>query len=197
VDLLPETIEPFIPAWGTPEEWNSACEKLESYLRAHEVNSLLHRAHITTLILRNVSLRWENQTPPAPISTLVIEETNRLLNEWFPLIMDLPEESRSAFTAADGRVALFLCDAPLRWPYAFLDPRPAPDDFKAAMSSSLLRSGPELQISNMVPRPIDLGLIPDLADDTMDVLNRIPLIKTLIGWLIFLAVLTYLFRITR
>jgi hypothetical protein len=197
VDLFLEPIEPFIPTWGTPEEWNSACEKLESYLRAHEIDSHLHRAHLITHILRSVSRRWQGQTPPAPLPTLVIEEANRLLNEWFLRIMDLPEGTAGNFTAADGRVALFLCDAPLRWPYAFLEPRRIPDDLKSAMRKSLMRAGPELQISNMVPRPIDLGLIPEFADDAMDALNRMPLIKALIGWLIFLAILTYLFWRTR
>jgi hypothetical protein len=197
MDLLLETLEPFVPAWGSPEEWNSAYEKLESYLRAHEVDSHLHRAHLITMILRRVSLRWKNQPPPAPLATLVIQEANGLLNKWFTCIMELPAESSSNFTAADGRVALFLCDAPLRWPYAFLEPRRIPEDFKAAMSKSLMRAGPELQISSMVPRPIDLGVLPELADDTMDALNRRPVIKAAIGWLIFLSILTYLFWTTR
>lgn len=197
MDLLLEPLEPFVPTWGSPEEWNTAYEKLESYLRAHEVDSLLHRAHLITTILRRVSRRWQGQIPPAPLATLVIEETNHLLNEWFTRIMDLPAGTGGSFTAADGRVALFLCDGPLRWPYAFLEPRQIPDDLKTAMRQSLMRAGPELQISNMVPRPIDLGLIPELADDTMDALNRMPVIKALIGWLIFLSILTYLFWTTR
>ncbi len=197
MDLLLEPIEPFIPTWGSPEEWNSAYEKLESYLRAHEVDSRFHRAHLITMILRRVSRRWQGQTAPAPLATLAIEETNRLLNEWFTRIMDLPAGADASFTTADGRVALFLCDGPLRWPHAFLEPRQIPDDLKTAMRKSLMKAGPELQISNMVPRPIDLGLFPEIADDTMDALNRMPLIKALIGWLIFLTILTYLFWMTR
>jgi hypothetical protein len=72
-----------------------------------------------------------------------------------------------------------------------------PDDLKNAMRNSLMRAGPELQISNMVPRPIDLGMIPAFADDAMDTLNRMPVIKAFIGWLIFLTILTYLFWMTR
>jgi len=149
------------------------------------------------MILRRVSLRWQGKTPPAPLATLVIQETNQLLNEWFIRIMDLPEAASTNFTAADGRVALFLCDGPLRWPYAFLENRKIPDDLKNAMRKSLMRAGPELQISNMVPRPIDFGLIPEFADDAMDALNRRPVIKALIGWLIFIATLTILFWKTR
>lgn len=197
MDLLLEPIEPFIPTWGSPEEWNSAYEKLESYLRAHEVDSHFQRAHLITMILRRVSRRGQLQNPPTPIATLAIQEANRLLNEWFTYIMELPAGSDTSFTAADGRVALFLCDGPLRWPYAFLEHRNIPDELKAAMRKSLMRSGPELQISNMVPRPIDLGLIPEFADDAMDTLNRMPIIRALFGWLTFLAILTYLFWITR
>ncbi len=197
MDLLLEPIEPFVPTWGSPEEWNSAYEKLESYLRAHEVDSHLHRAHITTMILRRVSRHWQGQAPTAPLATLAIEEANSLLNEWFTRIMDLPAETDTNFTTADGRVALFLCDGPLRWPYAFLAAQQIPDDLKTAMRSSLMRAGPELQVSNMVPRPIDLGLIPEFADDAMGTLNRMPTIKALIGWLIFITILTYLFWTTR
>lgn len=197
MDLLLEPLDPFIPDRGSPEEWNHAYEKLESYLRAHEVDSHLHRARLITLILRRVNNRLHGPAPSAPLPTLAIEEANRLLNEWFSLIMDLPSGEKSRFTAADGRVALFLCDGPLRWPYAFLDPEIIPDDLKTAMHKSLMRAGPELQISSMVPRPIDFGLLPEFADDTMDALNRRPLIKALAGWLILLSILTLLFWITR
>jgi hypothetical protein len=197
VDLLLEPIATFVPDWGSPEEWNSAYEKLESYLRAHEVDSHLHRAHLITMIMRRVSRRWQGQTPPAPLATLVIQEANDLLNEWFTLIMNLPAGADASFTASDGRVAMFLCDGSLRWPYAFLAPQNIPEELKTSMRRSLMRAGPELQISSMVPRPIDLGMIPAFADEAMDTLNRLPVIKALIGWLILLTFLTYLFWMTR
>ncbi|MCU0857283.1 MAG: hypothetical protein MUC65_02625 [Pontiellaceae bacterium] len=197
MDLFLEPIEPFVPTWGSPEEWNSAYEKLESYLRAHEVDSHLHRARLITTILHRISFRGQEQTRTTPLATLAIEEANTLLNEWFTRIMDLPADTDTSFTAADGRVALFLCDGPLRWPYAFLETQNVPNELKTAMRKSLMRAGPELQISSMVPRPIDLGLIPEFADDAMDALNRMPVIKALIGWLIFLAFLTFLFWRSR
>ncbi|MBM4152924.1 MAG: hypothetical protein FJ220_05325 [Kiritimatiellaceae bacterium] len=197
MDLFLDPIEPFAPTWGSPDEWNSAYEKLESYLRAHEVDSHLHRAHLITVILRRVSAREQDPSSPKPLPTLVIEEANELLNQWFMQIMDLPKDTDVNFTAADGRVALFLCDGPLRWPYAFLEPERVPEGLKKAMRKSLMRSGPELQISSMVPRPIDLGLIPEFADDAMDALNRMPIIKALVGWVVFLAFLTFLFWRSR
>lgn len=186
----------FSPGWGRPDEWNGAYEKLESYLRAYEVDSHLHRAHLITVILRRVNLRWNDRTPPAPPAALAMDEANRMIEDWFRRLLDAPAVA-GGFTAADGRVALFLCNGPLRWPYAFLAEGELPGDFKAAMRASLMRAGPELQIGSMVPRPIDLGLIPEIADDAMDALNRRPLIKALIGWLLLIGLLAFLFRITR
>ncbi len=197
MDLLLDPIEPFIPTWGTPAEWNSAYEKLESYLRAHEVDSQLHRARLITTILHSISCRGQDQTQDKPIPTLAIEEATRLVQDWFSRIMDFPANKDSSFTTSDGCVALFLCDGPLRWPHAFMDPDRIPEDLKNAMRKSLMRAGPELQISNMVPRPIDLGLIHEFADDAMDALNRKPIIKVMVGWLIFLAILTFLFWRSR
>lgn len=197
MDLFLEPIEPFVPTWGSPAEWNSAYEKLESYLRAHEVDSHLHRTRIITSVLHRISCRGQEQTRTTPLATLAIQETNILLNEWFARIMELPAGTDASFTAADGRVALFLCNGPLRWPYAFMEPRNIPEELKTAMRNCLMRAGPELQVSSMVPRPIDLGLIPEFADDAMDALNRRPIIKALVGWLIFLSILTFLFWRTR
>jgi len=197
MDLLLEPLKPFIPDGDRPDEWNSAYEKLESYLRAHEVDSHLHRSRLISMILERVHQRLREQLPEDSLPTLAIKEANALLDEWFTCIMDLPAGEKSRFTAADGRVALFLCDGPLRWPYAFLSPGTVPDDLKTAMHKSLLRAGPELQISSMVPRALDFGMIPEFADDTMEALNRRPLVKALIGWLLFLTLLTLLFRITR
>lgn len=197
MDLLLEPIEPFIPDWGSPDEWNSAYEKLESYLRAHEVDSHMHRAYLVTVILRRVSQSWKDRPLPAPLSSLAIQEALRMLKEWFTFIMNPPPETDHSFIAAQGRVAFFLCDGPQRWPYVFLADRRIPEEFKIAMHTGLILTDPEIEITSMTPRPIDLGLIPEIADGALDALNRRPLIKSMIGWLIFIAILIYLFRITR
>ena len=48
------------------------------------------------------------------------------------------------------------------------------------MRDPIEQSGPDLAVSSMVPRPIDLGIIPELAEDTSDMLVRNP-------WLRYLA----------
>lgn len=192
-----DSLEAFAPAWGCVEDWNGAYEKTEDYLRAYGVDSHFHRARLVTLILRRVSERWRDGQTPAPLATLAVEETNRMLNAWFARLLDRPAGPADGFAGADARVALLLCDASTRWPYSFLEPGPIPDELKAAVQKGMIRAGPELQISSMVPRPIDLGLLPELTEDTLDVLNRWPVVKALLGALLFLALLGGLFWMTR
>ncbi|MEY4089847.1 MAG: hypothetical protein RJB55_2118, partial [Verrucomicrobiota bacterium] len=51
--------------------------------------------------------------------------------------------------------------------------------------------------SSMVPRPIDLGPIPDAAGDTIERMERWPVLRTLILWLALATMLGTLFRLTR
>jgi hypothetical protein len=136
--------------------------------------------------------------PPAliPLATLAIEEARELVANWLANL--LPAGSGAhPFTLADGFLALYLCDGPMRWPAAFLNPQRAPPDFAETLRSRIVKTGPELEISNMVPRQIDLGLLPDLAESAFDTLDRFPLIKTLLVWALFIAGLIFLFWYTR
>ena len=88
---------------------------------------------------------------------------------------------------ASGRLAFLMSDGPGRWPDFFLKRENLPPDMVEAMRARVERSGPDLAVSSMVPREIDLGFIPEIADDTFDLFERNPKLKTLV--LILLALL--------
>lgn len=133
---------------------------------------------------------------PTPLATLAIEEARELVANWLANLLPTHTEERP-FTLAEGYLALYLCDAPMRWPGAFLNPQQAPPDFAETLHSRIVKTGPELEVSSMVPRQIDLGLLPDLAESAFDTLDRVPLIKTLLVWALFIAGLIVLFWYTR
>ena len=191
-----DTLKPFVPKWGSPEEWNEAYEKVENYLRACRINSRLHRARLIHRILLRVSARGP-AAGSEPLSTLAIRETKNLMEEWFARLLPLPEGENGNFAHVDGRVALLLCDAPSRWPYAFLTTDDLPPDLTKAMRESMLVAGPNLEISNMVPREIDYGWFPEIAGGTIDSIGRRPLLQALVVWLIFLLLLAYVFYTTH
>jgi hypothetical protein len=49
----------------------------------------------------------------------------------------------------------------------------------------------------MVPRPIDLGPIPEAAGDTIERIGKWPVVRLLFLWALLAGVLAALFRLTR
>lgn len=198
MDLFLDSIIAFAPQWGDPKDWNRAYEKLDAYLKAHEVHDHLHRTWAITETLRRVERRWAGKSSGQSLPTLAMEEINEWMIHWFAGF--LPENSHASDPIAgmaEGRVALFLCDVFERWPRTILAPSLIPESLKTSLEQRLMQAGPELEFSSMVPRNIDFGRIPIIADNTMDVLNRWPIIRALVVWIVYLALLSYLFWITR
>ena len=151
----------FRPKTGAPEAWNSAYVRVEDYLRAHRIHNRLHQIRLIQRILERTAERHAAD-PRLDPTVLAAEETEALMDAWFADVLDVRGQPHDRI-AVDGRVALLLCDGPQRWPDAFLDERQIPADFVQAMRASSMRAGPDLAVSSMVPRPIDLGPITEAA----------------------------------
>jgi len=187
--------EAFRPKTGTMDSWNAAYVRVEDYLRAHRIHNRLHQSRLIQKILERAARRHEAH--PALDPTMVAaEETEALMDSWFGEVLDEKDQPHDRL-AVDGRVALLLCDGPVRWPYAFLDEEHVPQDFVKAMKSSHLEAGPDLAVSSMVPRPIDLGMITEAAGETLERFERWPVLRALFLWLVFASVLGGIFYLTR
>ena len=185
----------FRPVTGTMEAWNAAFVRVEDYLRAHRVHNRLHQSRLIQEILERAARRHAAQ-PTLDPTTLAAEETEALMDAWFGAVLakqGTPEER----LAIEGRVALLLCDGPEHWPFAFLDGRSVPPDFAAALRASSMQAGPDMAVSSMVPRPIDLGPITEAAGETLERFEQWPILRTLFLWLFFAAVLAGIFYATR
>jgi hypothetical protein len=134
--------------------------------------------------------------PALDPTTLAAEETEAMMDHWFAEILDERDQPHERI-AIDGRVALLLCDGPQKWPYAFLEDQQVPTDFVQAMRAGALAAGPDMAVSSMVPRPIDLGPIPEAAGETLERFERLPMLRTVFLWLLFSGVLAAIFYATR
>jgi hypothetical protein len=171
----------FRPATGSMEAWNAAYVRVEDYLRAHRIHNRLHQSRLIQEILERAARRHAVQ-PAAEPTTLAAEETETMMDAWFGAVFSAestPQERR----AIEGRVALMLCDGPEKWPYAF--------------HASSMQAGPDMAVSSMVPRPIDLGPITEAAGDTLERFEQWPILRTLLLWLIFAGALAGIFYATR
>jgi hypothetical protein len=185
----------FRPTTGSLEEWNQAYVRVEDYLRAHRIHNRLHSSRLISKILERAAVRHAAD-PALDPTTLAAEETELLMDRWFAEILDERDQPHERI-AVDGRVALLLCDGPQRWPYAFLEEKQVPEDFVQAMRAGALAAGPDMAVSSMVPRPIDLGPIPEAAGETLERFERLPMLRTFFLWLLFTGVLATIFYATR
>jgi len=185
----------FRPRTGSMESWNAAYVRVEDYLRAHRIHNRLHQSRLIQKILERAARRHQ-ANPALDPTTLAAEETEEMMDSWFAEVLDekgVPHDR----LAVDGRVALLMSDGPERWPYAFLDSDNIPEDFRRAMRSSNLEAGPDLAVSSMVPRPIDLGVITGAAGETLERFEKWPALRTLFLWLVFASALAGIFYMTR
>jgi hypothetical protein len=198
MDLSLESIT--LPPWDPlrAEEWNDAYEKVENYLRACRVGSHLQRARLAALVLQRVYDRKQAEFAVADTSLpeLAITEVRERIAEWIGHYLP-PRTDGRAVNLGEGMLAIYLCDGPVRWPYAFLDSCRMPPEYVEALGARVVRAGPDLAVSSMVPREIDLGLMPELVGSAMETFESVPLLKTALAWLLFLGFLFFLFWYTR
>jgi hypothetical protein len=177
------------------DQWNAAYVRVEDYLRAHRIHNRLHQSRLILQVLERAARRHA-QNPAANPTELAAEEIEATMDLWFSELLNRPGQPHERI-AVDGRLALLLCDGPEKWPYAFLDERQVPSDFAAAMRARVIEAGPDMAVSSMVPRPIDLGPIPEAAGETMERIERFPVVRTLLLWFVFAGALAGIFYATR
>jgi hypothetical protein len=185
----------FHPTTGSLEEWNDAYVRVEDYLRAHRIQNRLHASRLILKILGRAAIRHA-ANPALDPTVLAAEETESMMDRWFAEILDERDQPHDRI-AVDGRVALLLCDGPQKWPFAFLEEPNGPEDFVQAMRAGALTAGPDMAVSSMVPRPIDLGPIPEAAGETLERFERLPMLRTFFLWLLFSGALAAIFYATR
>jgi len=177
---------------GRPlEEWNAAYAKVENYFHALRIRN---KALLGQLVLR-VLERAMKRAPAEPnhsATQLAAEEMDRTVTEWFAAVLQEPPTNADQMLSTRGRLAMLLADMPGKWQDQFLRPPPWPDEFVQAMRDAYLRAGPDFQLSQMAPRPLDLGPITTLTN-----LGRVPYLKMSLAWTLFVLLLVAVFVLTH
>jgi len=177
---------------GRPlEEWNAAYAKVESYLNSLRVGNKVLLGQLVLLVVER-TMRRAAADPQRSTSELVAEEMDHVVTEWFAEVLQEPPTNRDQMLSTRGRLALLLADMPGKWQDQFLRPGPWPEEFVKSMREAYLRAGPDFQMSQMTPRPLDLGPIA-----TLNSIAKVRYSKMISIWLLFVAVLIALFYLTH
>ncbi len=190
-----DTLNAFRPRTGTPDQWNAAFIRVEDYLRAHRVHNRLQQITILERVIARAAARHA-QNPTLDPTTLAAEEIDRMMDEWFGELLgdkNLPHER----IAVEGRVALLLTEGVERWPYAFLDEKQVPPDFAEEMRRRSIQAGPDMTVTSMVPRAIELGALTEVAGQTFEQIEKWPILRVILLWAIFISALGLVFYATR
>ena len=177
---------------GRPlEEWNAAYAKVESYFHALRIRNRVLLGEIVQQVLDRAIQRAPTEPQRSP-TELAAEEMDLVVTEWFAAVLERIPTGVEHLLNTRGRLALLLVDMPGKWQDQFLRPGPWPQEFVEAMQDAYLRAGPDFQLSQMAPRPLDLGPITTLTN-----LGKLPVKQMVTIWFIFFAVLGIIFWLTR
>ena len=138
----------FFPKTGSETEWNAAYYRLEDYLRALRVVNKVQQSQIILRCLQAAAVRHALDPDQSP-TTLALDEVQAAIDQWCERILQRHER-----VWVTGRISMLIADAMEKWPTVFLSDETAPD-FQRLMRESDVRAGPDLQVSRMVPRPMD------------------------------------------
>ena len=159
------------------------------------MHNRLQQSQILQRVLAQAARQHEKE-PHLDPTTLAAEEIDRMMDAWFGELLgdkNLPHER----IAVEGRVALQMCNGVERWPYAFLDLENVPPEFAQEMKQRSVQAGPDMTVTSMVPRPIELGTITEVAGQTFEQIEKWPILRVTLLWALFVSVLALLFRTTR
>ena len=179
----------FFPATGSEAEWNAAYYRLEDYLRALRIANKVHQSQIILRILEMAAARHALDPEQNP-TALAMGEARSMMEQWFETILGRRER-----LAVAGLISLLVINAPGKWPVAFLCDQ-IPAEFRRAIQESEVRAGPDMQVSSMVPRPIDVSPLLD-SIHLAGMLGRAPALAIVTGAVILGALSLSLFLLIR
>src|SRR6267378_2481460 len=172
-------------------EWNAAYSKVESYFHALRIRNKVLLGRLVIHVLKR-AIRRAPHEPKCSATELAAEEMDHVVTEWFAEVLQEPPTNRDQMLSTRGRLALLLADMPGKWQDQFLHPGPWPEEFVNAMRETFLRAGPDFQLSQMAPRPLDLGPITTLTN-----FSRLPYARMAAIWIAFGLVLVVIFIVTH
>jgi hypothetical protein len=132
--------------------WDEAFVRVESYLRAHHLESRVLLNQVVADIIREARERKLGEQPVVAAMNVM----HRRIGIWFSRAGNAGDWS-DARVRQQGRLSLVLGDMSGRWANYFLSNDPVPTELVDALASGVLQPGPELRFSNMPPAPLEFG----------------------------------------
>lgn len=186
------------PAAAEPEPvdaaWDEAFLRVESYLRAHQIESRMLLTRLTTEIVAEARALAAQLPDEAPV-TLAMRLAHARIGEWFQRELGEGDWSDERFRAR-GRLALLMSQLPQESPELFLSSQPLPAERGRRLSQAQLQPAPGMRPTTMPPAMLEFPLV-EIAEEKWVTFSRSAFARAAASWVLFISVLGIAWFATR
>jgi hypothetical protein len=177
------------PPRGTPPavavpvhaDWDEAFLRVESYLRAHHIESRVLLSRLTTDVLTAARALAVQHPEVAPV-TLAIRIAQARIGEWLVDALGEGDWADERFRAR-GRLALLMSDIPHQCPERFLSVGELPAEMKVRLAAANLVPGPDLRLASMSYAPLEFPLT-EAVEEKWTTFSRSTFFRASMSWLV-------------
>ena len=168
-------------------EWDEAFLRVESYLRAHRIESRVQLNQLTTDLI-NAARTLATDHPEEPPVTLALQIAHARIGEWLVQAMGGQGDWADERFRARGRLAILLADIPRRNPEHFLQHEETTGIVQARLQQATLQPGPEVRHTRMPSTPLEFPLA-NLVEEKWETFNRSIFVRAATSWLLIASFL--------
>lgn len=185
--VLDAALQPWEGEASPPGEaaWDEAFLRVESYLRAHHVESRVLLNQLASGIIRGARAQSRTRLGAAPVE-IAMQVTHARIGNWFARAGHRGDWSDERVRVR-GRLALLLAGVPSIPGDCFLAEEPPPPALAVALASGILRPGPEIRFTNMSAAPLEFGFDNPRDPGTARQSNR-EVMRAALLWVAILAI---------
>lgn len=167
-------------------DWDEAFLRVESYLRAHQIESRVLLNQLTAEIISAARVLSEAH-PDVPPVTVAMQVTHARIGDWLVRVLGEGHWADERFRAR-GRLALLLARLPQTSAPRFLSTDEVPADLAARLAGAALQPGPEVRLTGMPAAPLEFPLV-DAAEETWTTFSGSTFVRASASWLLFVGFL--------
>jgi hypothetical protein len=186
----PPSADGAAPAATVPvtAEWDEAFSRVESYLRAHRIDSRVQLNRLTTEIMEAARALAANH-PDEPPVTIALQITHARIGEWLVHAVGQGDWADERFRA-QGRLAILLADIPRRCPECFLAHDEMPAELRAQLGGAQFQPGPEVRLTRMPSTPLEFPLA-GMVGEKWETFSRSIFVRAATSWLLIAGFLGF------
>ena len=190
---------PVAPARALPElpvgaEWDEAFLRVESYLRAHQIESRVQLTQLTAQIVA-AARALAAEHPGEPPVTLAMQVAHARIGAWLVQALGEGDWTDERFRVR-ARLAILLAEIPRHCPQAFLAPEALPEERRLRLAAARLLPGPDVRLSRMPLTRLEFPLA-EAVEAKWVTFSRSAFVRGTASWLVLAGLLSAAWFATR